>query len=110
MLREGMAVLGQPVEADGADPRPLTGSGTPMDPHRSGHFGGQCTVTTREVLQSVGYLDTRFIGYGYGHVEWTFRFERYLGESWGSPAGTRPTLQSGLELAPTTSYRSPSDM
>ncbi|NEP71802.1 MULTISPECIES: glycosyltransferase family 2 protein, partial [unclassified Okeania] len=50
------------------------GIGTPEDPYQSKLLTGQCTGCSRLAIDRVGYLDTRFRGYGYGHVEWTQRF------------------------------------
>jgi glycosyltransferase involved in cell wall biosynthesis len=76
------------------------GSGTPDDPYRCRVSGTQCTVTTREALQAVGYLDTRFAGYGYEDAEWTFRFERYLADRWVPPLHAPPCLRCGLQVMP----------
>ena len=52
---------------------PLAGDGTPENPHIHTVLTGQCTAVTREALDTGGFLDTRFKGYGFGHVEWTRR-------------------------------------
>ncbi|MGK7893773.1 MAG: tetratricopeptide repeat protein [Xenococcus sp. (in: cyanobacteria)] len=52
----------------------ITGTGTPENPYQSKLLTGQCTGCSRSAMDVVGYLDTRFRGYGYGHVEWTRRF------------------------------------
>ena len=52
---------------------PLAGDGTPANPHVHTILTGQCTAVTREALDTGGFLDTRFRGYGFGHVEWTRR-------------------------------------
>ncbi len=52
------------------------GAGNPANPYKSMLVTGQCTGCSRHAMQSVGYLDTRFQGYGHGHVEWTRRFIR----------------------------------
>ena len=54
----------------------VSGSGTPNDPFLSSLFSGQCCGYGAESLSYVGYLDTRFHGYGSGHVEHTRRFIR----------------------------------
>jgi glycosyltransferase involved in cell wall biosynthesis len=76
----------------------IEGSGTPESPYRSLISGTQCTVTTREALAAVGYLDTRFGGYGYEDAEWTFRFERYLADRWVPPLHAPPCLRSGVHV------------
>jgi len=52
------------------------GEGTAESPNWSRWFTGQCTASSRAALERVGYLDTRFQGFGYEHVEWTARFGR----------------------------------
>jgi glycosyltransferase involved in cell wall biosynthesis len=51
-----------------------SGSGTSDDPYVSSAISGQCEGFSREALSYVGYLDTRFRGYGVGHVEHSMRF------------------------------------
>lgn len=72
------------------------GQGAADNPWRTLNFGGQCTVTTRETLQRVGYLDTRFVGYGGGHVEWTRRVARAYAERWGPEPEKVPCLTAHL--------------
>ena len=52
------------------------GSGTLMDPRASHCVSGQCCSFSREAIDVVGYYDTRFQGYGGGHVEHTHRMVR----------------------------------
>jgi hypothetical protein len=54
----------------------LSGGGAPNDPVRSESTSGQVTAFNREALDTVGYMDTRFRGYGYGHVDHSFRMVR----------------------------------
>jgi GT2 family glycosyltransferase len=54
----------------------ISGSGTPDDPIFSKVVSGQCIGYSAEALSYVGYLDTRFQGYGIGHVEHSKRFLR----------------------------------
>ncbi len=75
---------------------PPPGSGTAADPYRCCSFGGHCTVTTRAALGRVGYLDTRFRGYGWEHVEWTWRFQLRYAPEWGPPADVVPCLDHGV--------------
>lgn len=78
------------------------GSGTPDAPWLCASLSGQCTVSSRAELMRVGYLDSRFAGYGEEHVEWTMRFS----PNW--PFSDRPfvtpLLNSGLILAASESY------
>lgn len=54
----------------------VSGAGTPGDPFISNLVSGQCSSYSAEALSYVGYLDTRFQGYGVGHVEHSKRFMR----------------------------------
>jgi glycosyltransferase involved in cell wall biosynthesis len=66
-------------------PHVVGGQGTADDPYRCRYFSAQCTVTSRSALSQVGFLDVRFRGYGWAHVEWTGRFGR-AGCPWTQPA------------------------
>ncbi|MBS1050189.1 glycosyltransferase family 2 protein [Gluconobacter japonicus] len=46
------------------------------DPLKTGLLSGQCSGFTREALNYVGYMDTRFGRYGHEHVEHTLRMVR----------------------------------
>jgi GT2 family glycosyltransferase len=52
------------------------GCGTVEDPIISRAFSGQVTGFSREAIANVGYLDSRFRGYGGGHVDHTRRMVR----------------------------------
>ncbi len=54
------------------------GDGTPLRPHIHNIVTGQCTAVSRHAMRLGGYLDTRFKGFGHGHVEWTMRHARLL--------------------------------
>lgn len=54
----------------------LGGEGTASDPYQCTKISGICIGSTRELINKVGYLDTRFKGYGHEHSEWTLRFRR----------------------------------
>ena len=58
----------------------IGGTGTVSNPIISRYVTGQCCSFSREALSVVGYLDTRFRGYGHAHVEHTIRFLR---AGWG---------------------------
>ena len=60
----------------------LRGRGTVADPIASMGVSGQLSAFSREAVDHVGYYDTRYRGYGMGHVEHTFRMIRagYGGE------------------------------
>ena len=57
---------------------PSRGDGTPGQPHVHTLVSGQCTAVSRHAMQTGGYLDTRFKGYGHGHVEWSRRHASLL--------------------------------
>lgn len=75
------------------------GKGTPGDPFQASLYGGQCTATSREALATVGYLNTRFRGYGYGHAEWSRRYQAHFGAEWGFPDARVPCIDIGLSEA-----------
>jgi glycosyltransferase involved in cell wall biosynthesis len=54
----------------------VSGAGTLAEPYVSPDISGQCEGFSRESLAFVGYLDTRFKGYGVGHAEHSMRFLR----------------------------------
>lgn len=54
----------------------LGGTGTPDDPYLCTKISGICIGSRRDAIEKVGYLDTRFKGYGHEHTEWTLRFRR----------------------------------
>lgn len=83
----------------GLDPknRPA-GRGSADDPYRCPAFGGQCTITTRHALARVGFLDSRFVGYGWEHVEWSHRFRLRFKTKWGFPEGMFPCMDYGIKV------------
>lgn len=81
----------------------VRGTGTSEDPFWTRWRTGQCTVTTRESLEELGYLDTRFSGWGLEHVEWTHRHAVRAG--W--PYRANPALSSGLNLIDAGTYANP---
>ncbi len=54
----------------------VSGSGTPADPFVSPAATGFCMSISARVLDLVGYFDSRFVGYGHEHSEWTTRIKR----------------------------------
>ncbi len=54
----------------------IAGSGTPNDPFACRNITSQCAAVTAEALDTVGYFDTRFKGYGVEDGEWTTRLRR----------------------------------
>lgn len=56
--------------------RVLRGSGTCEDPFLAKVLTGCCMAFSRTVLEEVGYLDPRFKGYGFEHIEMSRRLRR----------------------------------
>jgi glycosyltransferase involved in cell wall biosynthesis len=54
----------------------LGGTGTPEDPLVNYKATAQCVAVSAQAMRQVGFLDSRFKGYGVGHAEWTTRFKR----------------------------------
>ena len=57
--------------------RPVTGAARWHDPAQSRPFSGQCVGLSRRALSIAGYMDPRFKGYGFEHIEHTIRLSRY---------------------------------
>ena len=83
----------------GLDPKNLpAGRGSADAPYQCAAFGGQCTITTRQALAEVGFLNSRFTGYGWEHVEWTHRYRLRYKTRWGLPEGMFPCLDYGVKV------------
>lgn len=54
----------------------VSGTGTPADPFVSPAATGFCMSVSVTVLDVVGYFDSRFVGYGHEHADWTSRIKR----------------------------------
>lgn len=84
----------------------LGGKGTVEAPYRTRLLGGVCTGISRYGLERIGYLDSRFHGYGHGHVEWFCRFLRY---GFGGQDDGRQqeyfSIKGGLESHDAPTYR-----
>jgi hypothetical protein len=76
-------------------PPPL-GEGSPARPFLTADIGGQCTITTRAGLKEVGFLDPRFRGYGFEHLEWSWRFWNTYHDVWGLTDRLLPCLDRGV--------------
>jgi hypothetical protein len=73
--------------------------GMPTSPDLLKVTTGQCTTSSRHALNCVGYLDSRFKGYGFGHAEWTQRFMRFSAVIDSLPLpiyGLYPAINQGL--------------
>jgi SAM-dependent methyltransferase len=69
-----------------------SGEGTPERPFFTNRVWGT-GFTTREALERVGYLDSRFVGYGGGHGEWLRRFRAIHADEWNRRC---PVLDHGF--------------
>jgi hypothetical protein len=58
------------------DRHAVSGTGTPADPFVSPAATGFCMSVSAKALDLVGYFDSRFVGYGHEHAEWTTRIKR----------------------------------
>lgn len=54
----------------------LGGACVANNPGLATRITGACIASTREALGEIGFMDTRFRGYGHEHVEYTLRFLR----------------------------------
>ena len=52
----------------------ISGDGSYLSPFIAKLVTGQCTACSAAAIKHVGYLNSRFVGYGAGHVEWTEKF------------------------------------
>lgn len=109
-LRLGHVNLAHPDLPDAV----LGGGCTADDPGLATRIPGACIGSTRRALAEIGFMDTRFSGYGHEHVEYTLRFLRagYGGALWQRRTGELSAyyyvIASGLILrdVPTASdYR-----
>jgi GT2 family glycosyltransferase len=93
--------------------RTVAGAGTPADPFVNSSATAQCLSVSAEVLERVGFLDSRFIGWGHEHAEWTTRIKRagYGYRIIELPDGRRPKAQlylsGGLLNDDAVSFRDP---
>jgi GT2 family glycosyltransferase len=73
----------------------VSGAGTAADPWVNPAATAQCLSISAEVLERVGYLDSRFRGWGHEHAEWTTRIKRagYGFQPITLPDGRRPKAQ-----------------
>jgi glycosyltransferase involved in cell wall biosynthesis len=73
----------------------VSGSGTPEDPFVNPKATAQLLSISGQALAQVGYLDSRFIGWGHAHGEWTTRIKRagYGFKPIVLPDGTKPKAQ-----------------
>lgn len=88
----------------------LVGQGTPEDPYGCTKITSQCSAVSRQALDTVGYFDTRFRGYGVEDGEWTTRL-RGAGFGIVSIKKDGPALKAncmiagGVRTLPAVSFR-----
>ncbi|MFW2831509.1 glycosyltransferase family 2 protein [Sphingomonas sp. ID0503] len=89
----------------------VSGAGTAADPYVNNKATAQCTAVSLRAMQKVGFLDTRFHGYGVGHAEWTSRI-KHVGYGFRRielPDGRRPRanlyIKGGLLAEDAKSWR-----
>jgi GT2 family glycosyltransferase len=93
--------------------RTVAGAGTPDDPFVNSSATAQCLSVSTRVLECVGFLDSRFTGWGHEHAEWTTRIKRagYGYRVIELPDGRRPKAQlylsGGLASDDAVSFRDP---
>jgi GT2 family glycosyltransferase len=93
--------------------RTVAGAGTPADPFVNSSATAQCLSVSAQVLERVGFFDSRFTGWGHEHAEWTTRIKRagYGYRTIELPDGRRPKAQlylsGGLFSDDAASFRDP---
>lgn len=93
--------------------RIVSGSGTPLDPFVNGSATAQCLSVSANVLEEVGFLDSRFSGWGHEHAEWTSRVKRAgygfktIALADGRRAKAQLYLEGGLRSDDGASFRDP---
>jgi GT2 family glycosyltransferase len=93
--------------------RTVAGVGTPADPFVNSSATAQCLSVSVQVVERVGFLDSRFTGWGHEHAEWTTRIKRagYGYRTIELPDGRRPKAQlylsGGLRSDDAASFRDP---
>ncbi len=73
----------------------MAGSGTLTDPFIAKFAMGQCMAISRTCLETVGYLNPLFKGYGSEHIDYTQRCGR---AGFGMKDGGYVHLKTGMEL------------
>jgi glycosyltransferase involved in cell wall biosynthesis len=92
-------------------PRMLAGSGTLEDPYACSGITSQCAGALRAALETVGYFETRFKGYGIADGEWTVRFRRAgfgmlsATDADGKIEKANVMISGGVETLDATSWR-----
>jgi glycosyltransferase involved in cell wall biosynthesis len=89
-------------------PTVFAGKHTPTNPALSHNLGGACIAFSREAISYVGYMDTRFHGYGHEHTDLTMRAIRagFGGFILVEDDRRRPcfySIEGGLALLPSDS-------
>jgi glycosyltransferase involved in cell wall biosynthesis len=93
----------------------ISGAGTAADPIWGANVTAQCSAFSREAIAFVGYMDTRFKGYGFEHVEHSFRLLRagYGGKiviENGQQRNLHVLLNGGIRVLPGPSHGNPEEI
>ncbi len=95
------------INKDGAV---VSGTGLSTSPYLCKLVTGQCTACSKEAMESVGYLDPRFSGYGAGHVEWTERFIRQGYNGTTEQQWIYPAINTGLISDDAPTFKNPEQL
>ncbi len=94
----------------------LRGTGTPGDPYLNPKTTAQCLSVSLRSLRQVGFMDSRFRGWGHEHAEWTSRMRR-LGLGYQDVTGEDGTtircnlyLEGGLDARDAPSFRNKAEV
>jgi len=93
----------------------VSGAGTAEKPFESVDVSAQCSAYTREAILYGGYMDSRFKGYGFEHVEHSHRLIRHgYGGEYRMVSGIhRPVLlliRGGIKVTHPPSHGNPEDI
>jgi glycosyltransferase involved in cell wall biosynthesis len=93
----------------------VSGSGSVDDPFHSIDVSAQCSAYSREAILYAGYLDSRFKGYGFEHVEHSVRLMRHgYGGEFRTVSGIhRPVhllIRGGIKVTHPPSYSNKEDV
>ncbi|MEG3755801.1 glycosyltransferase [Psychromonas arctica] len=92
------------------DAKLIKGTGEIYSPYVSKSVTGQCTATSLNAFQKVGYLNPIFKGYGCGHVEWTQRFINQGFNGLTNGHANFPCINTGLLSEDAPTYKSEDDI
>jgi len=87
-----------------------SGTGSSTLPYLCKLVTGQCTACSKDAIDSIGYLDPRFSGYGAGHVEWTKRFIRQGYNGSTEKHWVYPAINTGLNSDDAPTFKDPEQL